>query len=159
MFSIYIADPEPPKKKPKILPQEPETLILKRGRPNFNYGTLNDDDFNEDDYIIHSPDTVLINDDAVLINDDTVLINDDTVLIKGFPLINDDTLLINNDTVLINDTPADEKPKSKSRNDWMEPIVEEMMIVGNKSLSIMRMMNQVIGKYFMSSINFGFILS
>ena len=145
--SISISDPKPPpKKRPKlVLPQEPETLILKRGRPNFNYGTLNDDDFNEDDYIIHSPDTALINDDTVLINDDAVLINDDTIL-------------INDDTIPINDTP-EEKPKSESRNAWMEPIVEEMMIVGNTSLSIMRMMNQVIGKYYMSIINFGFILS
>ena len=132
MLSFCIAVPEPPKKRQKILPQEPKTLNLKRGRPNFNYGTLNDEDFNEDDYIVHSPDTALINDDTVLINDDTVLTND---------------------------TPAEENPESKSRNAWMEPIVEEMMIVGNKSLSIMRMVNQVIGKYFMSSINFGFILS
>ena len=125
MLSIYIADPEPPKKKPKILPQEPEILNLKRGRPNFNYGTINDEDFNENDYIVHSPDTVLINDDTVFINDDTVLTND---------------------------TPAEENPESKSRNAWMEPIVEEMMIVGNKSLAIMRMINQVIGMYFMSSM-------
>ena len=132
LLSICIAVPEPPKKRPKILPQEPEILNLKRGRPNFNYGTLNDEDFNENDYIVHSPDTVLINDDTVFINDDTVLTND---------------------------TPAEENPESKSRNAWMKPIVEEMMIVGNKSLSIMRMVNQVIGKYFMSSIKFGFILS
>ena len=41
--------------------------------------------------------------------------------------------------------PSDQKPKTrKSAHDWMGPVVEEMLIVGNSSISIMRIINQFI---------------
>ena len=88
-----------PNKQPKPpLIDKPEILQLKRGRPNFNFRDLNDEDFNEDDYIIQ-PD--------------------------------------NNDIQI----QTEEKPRTpkKARNNWMEPIIEEMMVVGNTSLKIHKM--------------------